>query len=367
MSLQDRILRITEDILQNPTAPFREEAVRNYICRFCRERDIVARRDRMGNVIAEYGDSRRRCLLAFAAHMDHPGFIIAKDSVGNRTQALFYGGVEESYFRGERVKVFTAAGPVGAKVVRTNFNLKRHLKRVELKTDGPVSRGDVAMWDFPPFKLRGGLIHTRSSDDVIGCAAILAWLEELARRRVPCRVRGIFTVAEEGGLHGATYLMTGKRLPREVPIITLETSSQRPNARIGDGMVIRVGDSRSVFHDGLTRYLTVTAAGLARRDKMFKYQRRLMDGGRCESTVYQQFGYLTAALCVPLGNYHNRDTKRKKIAAEYVSVADLTHMVEVMIAAVANPAGLRDALHAPKPRYRREKRPLGELLFWPKA
>ncbi|MBN2209971.1 MAG: M20/M25/M40 family metallo-hydrolase, partial [Sedimentisphaerales bacterium] len=334
MALQDQVLRITEDILQNPTAPFREEAVRNHIRSFCQDRGIAARRDRMGNVVAEYGDRRRPCLLAFAAHMDHPGFIIAKDSVRNRTHALFYGGVEESYFRGERVKVFTAAGPVRARVVRTKFNLKRQIKRVELKTEGPVCRGDVAMWDLPPFKVSGGKIHTRSCDDVVGCGAILAWLNELARRRIPCRVKAVFTVAEEGGCHGAKYLALKKRLDQDVPIITLETSSERPNALIGEGMVIRVGDNRSVFHDGLTEFLVQTARTIARRDESFKFQRRLMDGGRCESSIYQTFGLPTAALCVPLGNYHNRDKKRKKIAAEVVSVADLTSMVQLMIAAV---------------------------------
>jgi len=367
MALHDRIVQITKDILQHPTAPFREEAVRNHIREFCHKRGIATRRDRMGNVIAEYGDARRKCLLAFDAHMDHPGFIIAKNSVRNRTQALFYGGVEESYFKGERIKVFTADGPVRAQVVRTKFNLKRHIKQVELKTEGPVFRGDAAMWDLPPFTFKGGIIHTRGSDDVIGCAAILAWLDELVRRKISCRVMGVFTVAEEGGLYGATHLAIKKRLPGDVPIITLETSSERPNALIGDGMVIRVGDNRSVFHDGLTRYLTLTAARLARRDKSFMYQRRLMDGGRCESTVFQMFNYDTAALCIPLGNYHNRDVKRKKIAAEYVSLADLTGMVRVMVAAVQNPAGLKKALHPKPPRYRCEKRPLGEILFWPKA
>ncbi|MBN2211736.1 MAG: hypothetical protein JW709_10115, partial [Sedimentisphaerales bacterium] len=58
------------------------------------------------------------------------------------------------------------------------------------------------------------------------------------------------------------------------------------------------------------------------------------------------------------------DKKRKKIAAEVVSVADLTSMVQLMIAAVQDSAGLKKAFNPKPPRYHREKRPLGEMLFW---
>ena len=46
------------------------------------------------------------------------------------------------------------------------------------------------------------------------------------------------------------------------------------------------------------------------------------------------FGYSCGAACVPLGNCHNRDFRRKKIAAEYVSVLDLVNRVRLFVAMV---------------------------------
>ena len=57
-----------------------------------------------------------------------------------------------------------------------------------------------------------------------------------------------------------------------------------------------------------------------------------MSGGTCEATPYQEFGFQTAAVCVALGNYHNC-APGKRIAAEFVSVADALGMVKLLTAA----------------------------------
>jgi endoglucanase len=57
-----------------------------------------------------------------------------------------------------------------------------------------------------------------------------------------------------------------------------------------------------------------------------------MSGGTCEATAYQEFGFQTAAVCVALGNYHNC-APNKRIAAEFVSMADALSMVELLAAA----------------------------------
>ena len=45
-----------------------------------------------------------------------------------------------------------------------------------------------------------------------------------------------------------------------------------------------------------------------------------MPGGTCEATVYDAYGYTAAAVCIPLGNYHNMDRGKKKIGPEYIDV-----------------------------------------------
>ena len=62
------------------------------------------------------------------------------------------------------------------------------------------------------------------------------------------------------------------------------------------------------------------------RGKRFAWQRKLMDGGTCESTAFQQYGYRSAAMCLPLGNYHNM-SERGAIAAESIRLSDLVGLV----------------------------------------
>ena len=46
-------------------------------------------------------------------------------------------------------------------------------------------------------------------------------------------------------------------------------------------------------------------------------------------SAYQEFGFQTVAVCVPLGNYHNCGDRRR-IEEEYVSIADVTGMVHFL-------------------------------------
>jgi endoglucanase len=320
--------------------------------------------DTMGNIIATYGKQFPDSHIAFEAHMDHPGFIIEKDSRAGKTTALFYGGVEEEYFSGTTVCVFTAKGEVTGLITRTNFHPKQRIKRVWLALDGPVNKGDTAMWDLPAFKIRGDLLYSRACDDLIGCVAILTMLAELSRRRIKKRVTAVFTVAEECGLHGAKYLCINKKLPKSLNIFTVETSKASSNAPLGDGVVLRVGDRGQIFSPALTRYMMHAARTAAKKNPAFKSQRKLMDGGTCESSLYQAFGYRTGALCVPLGNYHNRNFKQKKIQPEYVSLADLEAMVTLFIEIARAADDLPNFLKQKPPTYIEEHRDLGERLFF---
>ena len=362
--MRKNLLKIAKELLSLPTAPFREEKVRQYIKAFCAERRIAVREDDFGNLVATCGAKYAGPVLAFDAHMDHPGFIVERDSRRGRTTALFYGGVDEHYFRGTAVRVFTDGGSVAGRVTETAFDLKKRIKRVRLALDGEVKRGDVAMWDLEPFRLRAGRIYSRGCDDVVGCVSVLALFDELIRRRVKRKVLGIFTVAEEAGLNGAKHLARKGTIPKSAAIVAIETSRELPVARIGDGAVIRVGDSVSIFSPAMTRFMMEVAARLKETEPNFRAQRKLMDGGSCEATVYHAFGYTVGAACIPLGNYHNRDYARRKIAAEYVSVDDLVNMVKLFAAMVERASDLPGVLHRRPPAYTEQRRRLGERLLF---
>ena len=66
-----------------------------------------------------------------------------------------------------------------------------------------------------------------------------------------------------------------------------------------------------------------------------------MDGGTCEATAFYELGYEAAGICLGLGNYHNRDEARKRIASEYVSLNDWINLVRWFVAIATHPKGYR--------------------------
>ncbi len=362
--MKSQTISITNAFLQNPTAPYRESIVREAILQFCTDRGIQTTVDKMGNILAVYGAKYSNTPLTFVAHQDHPGFIIEKDSIRNKTTALFYGGVEKSYFqKGTKIRVFTSTGSVPGRITKVQFDDKNKQKRVWLALNGLAQKGDSAMWDLPACQIRDGRLCSRACDDLIGCAAILCLFDQLHRRKIRRKVSGLFTVAEEAGLHGAKYVCKHKSLSKDTIIISIETSSALPTAPIGKGVVIRVGDRSRIFSPAVTQWMVSTAANIQKQDKTFQYQRKLMDAGTCEASIFTLFGYTAGALCIPLGNYHNRDFQKGVIASEFISVNDYLNMTKLFLALVMK--GCTEVqLHQQKtPTYKKRIGELGELFL----
>lgn len=355
--------QILFELLSLPTAPFREGKVLGYIKDYANRLGCSFDQDDMGNTVVTVGDGEDST-LAIEAHTDHPGFIIAEDSDGPRVGALFYGFVEEEYFEGCSVDIFNDIGIVGGKVVSTDFSQKaEQIKKVVLEIDGPVSKGDVGMWALDECRIEGDVVYSRAMDDLGGCAAILALMKIASERGDVNSFKAIFTVAEEAGFNGAKYLAASEKLGNDLNIITVETSSLLAGAPAGDGAVIRVGDRVSVFDNGLLCYMENCAKKIKKLDKQFRYQRKLMDGGACESSVYQKFGYRTAAVCVPLGNYHNRDVENKKIAGEWINLNDLAGLVKLLENMIDNSNGIDKFVYPDVPQIQEQTRGLGERII----
>jgi putative aminopeptidase FrvX len=200
------------------------------------------------------------------------------------------------------------------------------------------------MWDLPAFELKDGQIHSRACDDLLGCAEIICLFRELEAAKADVHCLGIFTRAEEVGFWGAIQLARAGTLPRNITVLSLETSTPRGGAEIGRGPIVRVGDRLSIFDSGETARLMSVAAF-----NKIPVQRCLLDGGACEASAYQLYGYRSVAASIGLGNYHNC-APDGTIQCEYVSVDDYANMVRLCVAAVteskrSNPAkALRDSL-----------------------
>lgn len=274
-------------VLSTPTAPFHEYRVAAVI------RELIAplphvtvKEDAFGNLIATYRRGKKKPRLAFAAHMDHPGW------VRHAGKEEFLGGVPADRLDTHPVEWF----------------------------------GDFGMWELTPFSLKDGLVHSRVCDDLVGCAAIVAMFRELEEKEVEATVHGLFTRAEEVGFIGAIELAKTWPFPDGVCFVSLETSAPRGGAEQGKGPVIRVGDRMSVFHDGVTAELLDAAAG-----EKIGHQRALLDGGSCEATAMNLYGIPAAGISVLLGNYHNCPPE-SGIAAEFVSLDDVKNLVKLITA-----------------------------------
>jgi putative aminopeptidase FrvX len=320
---------VAQRLMRQPAAPFFEAATRAEALSFCAEHRLAAATDPAGNLFVGLNRAPRQRPLVLAAHLDHPGFAVERRLSPRRFVLAFNGGVPDEYFlRGVRVRL--QPGGVPARLVR---RLRGKGKRFEFVADAaPDALPQFAVWDLEEFTLRAGQIHGRACDDLIGCASVLATLRELQRRRARVNVIGVLSRAEEVGFHGALTIAADRRLPADALVISLETSKELPAVQMGGGVILRVGDKASIFDSAATRFLAEVAGELSTQRKDFASQRALMGGGTCEATAYQEFGYTSAAVCVALGNYHNCGPERQ-IAREFVSVRDVTAMVDLLVAA----------------------------------
>ena len=96
-------------------------------------------------------------------------------------------------------------------------------------------------------------------------------------------------------------------------------------------------------------------------------QRCLLDGGACEASAYQLYGYRSVAASIGLGNYHNC-APDGSIQCEYVSVDDYANMVRLCVAVACEEAkapdptkALRNTLEKKAEAYSPFYRPLGPL------
>lgn len=352
-TIAKRSLSVLRAILHEPTAPFREQSVINYLQAFAARLKLNVSFDAAGNVSLQYRHGRRRAMpkWVFAAHMDHPGFIAISQN-GRTVEARFAGSVGAEYFPKARVRFFGRFGQAVGSIIDVRQDSPLWLVRVKLDHMVRVDSQSVGMWDLPAMTVKGQVLSSRACDDLVGCASVLCAMQEIARRKLDADVTGFFTRAEEAGFIGAISAARSTSLPKDCLLVAIETSLAQVAAQLGDGVVVRVGDRSRTFDPALTAHLHRLADGLAKTKRGFKYARQLMPGGTCESTAYAAFGYRAAALCVPLANYHNRGPQNR-IACEQIHLGDFQSLVSLLVACAADKAQprqtddlLRDRLNA---------------------
>jgi endoglucanase len=347
-------LTVLRTLLEAPTAPFYEEAVIEQVRLRAKPRGIAFSLDPCGNVVLRIQRGRAAARWVFEAHMDHPGFVVQKVA-GRAVHAEFRGGVHLEYFPGAPVRFFGLDGPVKARVVTARQTRKSPFIQCRLEVARPTDlpAGTIGMWDFPPLRIAGRRLSSRACDDVVGSAAVLCAMENLAAGTLPCDVTVLLTRGEEAGFIGALGACETRTLHKDSLVVAIETSKAQPGGPMGSGMVVRVGDKTRTFDPSLTAHISAAAATLAHQDKKFRFTRQLMAGGTTEATAYLMYGYTAAALCLPMANYHNMGP-RGKIAAEQVNLDDFESLVKLLTALTTD----KGQLHETDERLRRGLRNL---------
>jgi len=301
-------------MLSLPTAPFAEHYVIKHIERFVARRTGVAlARDKVGNMLVHMkrGDRRVKRPVCITAHLDHPGFVAermmphgftaegvtktSRTSAHDRSprrrkntpmlSAFWRGGVPTEYFVGTKVRFYVNGAwvcGVTRSVTITERQGRERVDRAFIEVPRPVPTGSVGMWDLPEPCIRGSRVYARACDDIAGASAMLCAIDALTKSRTPCEAYFLFTRAEEVGFVGAIAAARNRTIPKKCFVVAMETSSERPHAKMGDGPILRVGDRASAFTPVVTAHCHRIARELERDEKGFIYQRKLMDGGTCE-------------------------------------------------------------------------------------
>lgn len=343
-------LALLLELMHQPTAPFRERHVVDFATAFLRDRDVPFFLDPLGNVVVGCESPRayarlvdapsKEPLRLFVAHMDHPGFHGMNWVARDRLRVRWHGGAPVRALAGARVWLADADGRrYQGSMRRVRFSRNRRtIETAEIHVGEPIAPPRPAARElYGGFRFRapvwrsGQKLYTQAADDLVGVFAVLMTACDAQRRRrgESSTFLGLLTRAEEVGFIGAIgHFRLGwlHDARRKVICVSLETSRTLPNAVIGGGPIVRLGDRRTVFDASALDVLTQ----VARRQLPRQHQRRIMDGGACEATAATIYGVSAIGISVPLGNYHNQgfeggaDSRgRYGPAPEFVHVGDV--------------------------------------------
>ncbi|OQW48578.1 MAG: hypothetical protein A4S09_04050 [Proteobacteria bacterium SG_bin7] len=315
---------LVHEIFHEPTAPFCEGWVLGRIESILIQHKIPFFYDDARNLIAgvKSKSALKKVRVGFIAHADHPGFHIEKKVGKNKYKALWYGGAPFKKMKGAEIAIYHPFLPKEKhRGIISKFKYKTYLREgipFEIKTEKelPLVKGCFGAFDFPALEKKGDLIYTRVADDLTGVVIILGLLIDLKKKLSKNKIAGVFTRAEEVGWVGCWAILQAKLFSKDISLVSLEASKTLPLAEIGKGPVLRIGDRATIFDSDLS----IALWDVARNSKV-PFQRRVMDGGSCEASAANLFGYKTTGISIPLGNYHNEGPSGP--APEFVSLKDV--------------------------------------------
>jgi len=340
-----RALEIHHLLTSVPTSPFREQRVGNIIDAYVAENPrLEMRQDSFGNhLVSIKGAEQTDEPIIAVAHIDHPAFMFLEpsyldDASGKyHVRGFFEGRVNDEFFPDASVLVYsngTDPKPVRGKVIEFTERLIDEDNRVVvIELESYIDDPTLAVWDLPLGATQDGdLISANVCDDLAGVASLLAAMEELTGLDQVPDFHVLLTRAEEAGFCGLLMAIDEGELKSCFPplshFISVEISSETDSIKLGDGVIIRLGDKQTTFCGMMTNMFF----NLGLENKI-NCRRALMDKGTCEATPLVMKGFSTAGLCIPVRNYHNMNMETSEIDQEHISMNDLDAMTSLLVEA----------------------------------
>ena len=328
-------LAALKHLLTPATAPYHERAVTHALHAWLAQLQLPVRCDAFGNswVHIRRGQPKRR--VALMAHLDHPALMVTRVSA-RRIHCVPQGNMPTRGLVGAAVTLprSAARGVITRATTRRYAGIEHLLElTVQLQRGSAASPapGDVVVFDMAACVRRGSRLHVRVADDLLGCAAIVGALHDVARSQCAVDVCGIFTRAEEVGLHGALAIADAGLLELDRTLLSVECSTASGNVTLGKGPVVRLGDRAGPFSPAACALVRGAAVALNA-----PFQQSTMLGGTCEASAFVAFGYQAGGVAMPLEAYHNAGARG--VEPEQVDLRDLQG-TRALLRAVAWRAG----------------------------
>lgn len=353
---REKHLQWLEEVTALPTAAGHEDRVIEWVEEWVsRRKNLKRRTDKAGNLIIEQVEDGSEATdgprpVYITAHLDHPAFVVRRLVDEEVIELEFRGGVNDPYFTGATIEIFDDDDRAHRATIVSLDSKSKPFKLVRAQLKKPtdaIAPGQVGRWAFSGRDHLHdvddkGLFHAHACDDLAAVAAALSVLDVLRQRQGMGHVGVLLTRAEEVGFIGAIAACKHRSVRKSSRLICLENSRSFAESPIGGGPIVRVGDRMSVFDPRLTNRISLIMFEHEKDHPEFRWQRKLMAGGRCEATTFSAYGYESTCLCLPLGNYHNMadidgvaaGKRPAKVAPECIALDDYHGLVKMLIISI---------------------------------
>ena len=207
-----------QELLRTPSPSGYERPIQDVVRRYVADFADQVTTDLHGNVIA-CKNPKASLRLMFAGHCDQIGMIVSQIDDAGFIYAQPIGGWDSQQLIGQRMVIWTTAGPVPALISRKPIHLLNEEERKQVvkledlwldmgakdKADAAelVQIGDSVTLQLGYQEMRNGLANAPGMDNRCGLWVVIEALRRAAKQKLRCGLYAVSTVQEEIGLRGA--------------------------------------------------------------------------------------------------------------------------------------------------------------------